>query len=298
MIEQVPAKFQLKTNIEYPKGNYIVFEEWFMNYMIDNQPDTNGYTYLPIMWNSYYIEKHHGNISMSDLQHYLNELDTSKKYFTIVQPDDGVLLDIKHLDILVFGQCGGGILWETQLFPEPKNIGYAIPLNCMPTKKIQRDKDIFASFIGMVKGRHICREKMEKELGSYCFIKDTVGVEHINGSNYNEFIDVMSRSIFSLSPRGYGAASYRICESLQHGSIPVYISDRLWIPWKDEFDFNEIGISIHIDDIKDLKSILFSKTTDDIEKYLENGKRIYKEYFEYEGCAKKIIEKIQSERNN
>ena len=75
-----------------------------------------------------------------------------------------------------------------------------------------------------------------------------------NSISYNTFSDVMSRSIFSLCPRGYGATSFRICEALQHGSIPVYISDKPWIPFNTMIDFNDYGVFI---DIKDIDNILY-----------------------------------------
>ena len=102
----------------------------------------------------------------------------------------------------------------------------------------------------------------------------------------------MERSVFSLCPRGYGATSFRICESLQHGSIPIYVYDKDWTPWYDEFDFNLIGIKVHESEIHEIRNIITSKTKDDIHTLKKNGERIYAEYFDYEGCAKQIVKKL------
>jgi hypothetical protein len=281
-IELVPEEFRPTTNFEYPQYNTLIFEEYFMNYFIENKIETE-YTYLPIMWQSYYTLNNFGWFDMPILQTYLDSLDRNKKYFTIVQYDEGILQDINSLDIFVFGQCGGG-----NRIVSDKNIGYPTPLICLPSLFIDNNKkkDIFCSFIGVIKGRHIIREKIyeiykDKFLMSECI-------------NYDTFIDTMERSIFSLCPRGLGATSYRICESLRHGSIPVYISDRFWIPFKEYFNFEDIGILIHSDNIDKIESILRSKTKEDIKNYLINGEKIYNEFFTYEGCAKTIINKINS----
>jgi hypothetical protein len=102
----------------------------------------------------------------------------------------------------------------------------------------------------------------------------------------------MERSIFTLCPRGYGATSFRICEALQHGSIPIYVYDKPWIPWKDEFDFNKIGILIDESEIEDIPKIIKSKTEKDLVQYIKNAQQIYMDYFSFEGCSRQIINKL------
>ena len=124
-------------------------------------------------------------------------------------------------------------------------------------------------------------------------LRNVTGFEIILSKlSYENFIDKMERSVFSLCPRGYGATSFRICESLQQGSIPVYIYDKDWSPWIDELDFNEIGVKIHESQIDNIPEILNSLTDSEIKNLKLNGEKIYKEYFDYENCAKKIINKI------
>lgn len=271
MIEKVPIEFQIPTNHIYPKYNTTIFEEYFFN----NYKDiTTNYTYLPILFQSYYYTK------QNNLQQYLNNLNTNKKYFTIVQNDDGIKENIDHLDILVFGQCGGSIKTTNN-----KNIGYPIPLNCMPSKYTYKEKDLLFSFIGSITGRHKIRERIKKLYSNDYIISES--------SNYEDFIDTMERSTFSLCPRGYGKSSYRICESLQHNSIPVYISDNFWLPFNDKFNFEDIGILIQENQLEDLSSIIKDKSIKDITNYIDNGKSIYNEYFTYEGCMKNIIEIIK-----
>ena len=98
MIEIVPNEFKVLTNHEYPPYNRTIFEEFFM-YYYDMKIIDSIYTYLPIMWTNLYISRNYSNGDMSDLQRYLNSLDRNKKYFTIIQYDDGILENIEDLII-------------------------------------------------------------------------------------------------------------------------------------------------------------------------------------------------------
>ena len=280
-IKNIPSTFLVLTNHQYPPHNKMIFEEYFFNYFTDTSVDTER-MYLPILWTNFYIARNYGNDDMTDLQTYLDGLDRSKKYFTVIQYDDGILQRIDDLDILIFGSGGGG----RKKVPR-KNLGYPIPLMCQPDPSAyrNRDRDILASFAGTLDKSYTIRQKLKKVYrGSDILIQAHIG--------YKKFVEQMERSVFSLCPRGYGATSFRICEALQHGSIPVYIYDTPWVPWPDEFDFNEIGVLVHENDIKDIESILRSKTEEEIAMYRVNGEKMYEEYFTFEGCAKQIIKKL------
>lgn len=277
MIEQVPNEFKVLTNHEYPPHNKMIFEEYFMNYYMANPVETD-FVYLPILWTNFYISRKYGTVDMSDLQNYLNKLDRNKKYFTIIQYDDGILQNIEGLDLLIFGAGGGGKKTVSE-----RNLGYPIPLLCQSSLVTIRKKDILCSFVGQMKN-HSIRRKLLGIYNSEFVIKDCIG--------YDYFINILEKSIFSLCPRGYGATSFRICESLQHGSIPIYVYDKPWIPFKDEFDFNEIGILISEEEIPNILNIVKNKTKEDIQQYLSNGEKIYKEYFTFEGCTHQIINKL------
>jgi hypothetical protein len=280
-IVDVPSKFIVRTNHEYPPYNNKIFEEYFLDFFVNNNIESE-YIYLPILWTNLYISRNYGNADMNDIQMYLDGLDKTKKYFTVIQYDDGILQNIDNLNIIVFGQGGGG-----QKKVPDKNLGYPIPLNCMANPHINknRERDIFCSFVGVINGRHPIREKIKLFFDNDFMLRERVG--------YDIFKDVLERSVFSLCPRGYGATSFRICESLQHGSIPVYIYDKPWIPWNEEFDFESVGVLIPENKIENIKTILSELSINDIEMLRNNGCLIYKEYFDFEGCAKQIIKKLK-----
>jgi len=273
--------FMVKTNHEYPPNNKIIFEEYFYNWFIQNKPQTNK-IYLPIFWTNYYISKDYAQQDISEVNKFLDTLDKDKEYFTIIQWDDGIVNPFEYKNIYIFGQGGGGA--------KKGYIGdYSIPLICQPNPNIKiENKDIFASFVGAIHRRSNCREELYNSLkhkNEYLF-KESVG--------YDIFSNIMSRSIFSLCPRGYGATSFRICEALQHESIPIYISDKPWIPFNDIINFNDYGVLIDSKDIEKIDKILKNISEEEIYKKLNLGKQIYNDYYSFEGCCSKIINKLNN----
>lgn len=278
-----PQNLFIRTNHTYPPNNHQIYEEYFYDYYHNNNITTDR-EYIPILWTNLYISRNYGNSNMDDVQSYLNSLDRNKKYFTVLQYDDGILQNIDDLDIVVFCSGGGG----QKNVPE-KNIGYPIPLVCQPREHINknRDRDILCSFIGS--NTHPLRNLMTQKLNTLSGF-DIV----LSKISYDQFIDKMERSVFSLCPRGYGTTSFRICESLQQGSIPIYVYDKDWSPWIDEFDFNGIGLKVHESQIDEIPNMINSLTEEDLNRLRENGEKIYNEYFDYKNCTIKIINKLNS----
>ncbi len=59
--------------------------------------------------------------------------------------------------------------------------------------------------------------------------RDAYNSSERNKEHDTEFVDILSRSRFSLCPAGVGSGTRRIWESLKAGAIPVVISDD-WVP--------------------------------------------------------------------
>jgi hypothetical protein len=272
IVQSVPNIFTIPTNHTYPPGNTIIFEEFFKRKFEENKIITNR-KYLPILWTNFYISRNYAQNDIGDLQSFLDSLDRNEKYFTIVQWDDGIKNNLKDLDIKIFASGGVG--------------DYAIPLINLPHNKVERTKDIFASFVGVISGRHKVREKMRDSINNIegYFISESNG--------FDSFKEVMERSIFALCPRGYGKTSFRINEALNLGAIPVYIYDEPWIPFNDLINFEDYGVLIHESDLHNLDKILKSYNNEDLERMREKGKIVYEDYFTYDGCFNKIIDKIK-----
>ena len=273
MIQDTPEQFITPTNHIHPPCNEMIFEEYFYKRFTEEGLYTDR-IYLPILWTNYYISKDYCNQDMSELQEFLDSLYRTEKYFTVVQWDDGIVNDIVGLDILSFASGGVG--------------DYPIPLISQPPPidGIKVQKDILCSFIGCIDGRHRIREKMATAVRGKpsTFLSESL--------TYDTFLETMLRTLFALCPRGYGKTSFRINEALQCMAVPVYIYDDPWTPFPDGFDFEDIGILIHEDQIEDTYEIITSKGASDIHSYMKRGREVYKEFFDYEGCFKQILDRV------
>lgn len=258
---------------EHPPGNKPIFEEFFYHRWIDNGWNLTDFRrfYLPVFWTSHYVNNNYGNdpIAKKHIQDFIEELDKTYKYFTILQYDDGILNDISALDIKVFGSGGG-------------RIDFPIPLICQPhpyTFDVRRD--IFCSFAGSM--THAIR----KQIVQLYRHKYQILLKHLKIQDYCK---LMARSVFSLAPRGYGQSSFRICEALQFGSIPVYISDHWIVP--GNVDFNTYGVLVHNDEVRNMDKILKAFTPEQIRQKQEAGKEIYKQLYTFEGCRQLILDNL------
>jgi hypothetical protein len=106
------------------------------------------------------------------------------------------------------------------------------------------------------------------------------------------FIDITSRSTFTLCPRGYGRNSFRLYEAMQLGSIPVYIYDEDWRSFKEEINWDDFSVSIHYSQLQNIESILDSITENKIKQMSENLVKFYNEFFSLESTSKKILQQI------
>jgi hypothetical protein len=270
-MENVPIEFKPVQNVVYPEGNALPFERYFEKKFNETKPNTFR-TYLPIHWTAYYVNHAYGSdvSAKKYLQSYIDTLDKSKKYFTIIQYDDGILNDVLGLDILVYSMgCKKPGYYPLPLISQP--------INNKPQKISLNEKDILFSFFGA--NTHPIREQLVKELDS-----EFVQLQTINIHKYYQYL---KQSIFALCPRGYGITSFRLFESMAFCCIPVYISDDFWEPFN--IPMSEYCIKIYPDQIKDLPEMLKSV---DIDKYQSNVKYYYENYFVYSQSFRTIIDTL------
>ena len=91
-------KFTPHINVEYLKNNTLIFEEWFAQNYKGCKTDRE---LLPFFPTSYWVNNNYGNNEQAkqEAQDYICSLDKSKKYFSICQYDDGVLIHCDVLDV-------------------------------------------------------------------------------------------------------------------------------------------------------------------------------------------------------
>jgi hypothetical protein len=268
-IQRVPHELQPKQHHRYPEDNFYEFERWFKDSVTAHELAGKGRTYLPIMWTAFWCNNGYGSKDKHKrmTQRFVDSLPRNKKYFTIVQYDDGCMVDFKDLDIKIFGMSGG-------------RIDYPLPLLCCPHKFVFPNikKDIFCSFVGS--DTHPIRKELVKEFAGK---KDCLVT--FKKHSLEEYCKILARSVFALYPRGYGSSSFRIAESLQYSATPVYISDCFVKPYNRN-DF--VCIDPHDGKLSGLYDAL--KKLDN--QHLHNSMNELKELFTYEGCKKKILENI------
>lgn len=273
MRPEVPSIFQERIRAEHPPGNRPVFEEWYFDNRVAST--THDRNYLAVFWTSYYVNNNYGNdiAAKQKLQVFIDSLDKSQKYYTILQYDDSILNDILGLDIKVFGSGGGRIDFPIPLICQPHQYNFYYP------NDIRRD--LFCSFAGSMT-HPIRKQIVQLYRHRYQIIQAHLKI--------HDYCKMMARSVFALAPRGYGQSSFRICEALQYGAIPVYISDHWIVP--GNIDFNEYGVLVHNDEVRNLDKILKAITPEQIRSKQEAGREIYKRIYSFEGCRQLILDNL------
>jgi hypothetical protein len=257
----------------YHEGLYL--EEYFYSFYVSNKNlfDDIGYTLIPIFWTSAYINQ-------INVQPYIDFLPKGKKYFCVSQHDDSVKEKLPENTIIFSAGGNSG--------------GIPIPLVCSSAIKedtiLARKKDIFCSFVGS--RTHSVRERMISQFDNDIdfYIRSNVWSFNIESRAKQQFFDITSRSKFTLCPRGYGAQSFRFYEALQLGSIPIYIhDDNIFRPYSDIIDWDTFSITIHVNDIANLKNILKLIPEPQIDTMVMIGREVYNKFFKMENLPHQIL---------
>jgi len=267
----------------YHKGDY--FEEYFFKRFMSEYPkgEINGIRYIPIFWTNCYTNKVFKGINY-EIQSTLNKLNIDDKYFTISQHDDCVN-EVLPKNTYVFSM--GGNKTGDNIIP--------IPLICSPInggieKKI-KNKKINISFVGSL--THPIRNTLYNHYKTdkdFLFSVKNWSLD-IGEENFKTFKEITLDSYYTLSPRGYGKTSFRLYESMQLNSVPIYVYDNSWLPWKD-LDWSKLCVLIDENNIPNIKNIISDL---DHTKMLNYKNEVYDDYFTYDGVYKNIIKTIKND---
>jgi hypothetical protein len=108
-----------------------------------------------------------------------------------------------------------------------------------------------------------------------------------------EYFKMLQRSIFTLCPAGYGRYSYRVTEALEHGSIPVILSDGYKMPLPAHLPWENVSLHLKESEMGNLSEILESVSKNQILEFQNNIKQQKKLFL-----GENIISSIISELNN
>ena len=284
-ILNLPDFFRIPSPDTYPpfkNGRYM--EEYFYEYILKNINQFNSidYIYIPVFWTNLQVSSDF-NSKKEYYNDFLNELYKqydNKQFFTIVQHDDCVLLNIPK-NTIVFGACSGHI--SLPLIYED--------INNTLEHIVDISKNLICSFIGSE--THSLRT-MLKTLSIpnyYIYIKGWTPNVPIN--DIEHFINIAKRSMYTLAPRGYGRNSFRYFECFLLNTIPIYIYDDInWLPYQDILDYSKFSIIIHEKDISNMETILNSITREKYEKMLFELQN-HKHFFTLDYMCSYIIKKLE-----
>jgi hypothetical protein len=256
--------------VNYPPWADELLEPYFYKWINSEARDMSGWIYIDVFWTNLYVnaDQFGKPYDSSALQKWLDHLPDGK-YFTIVQHDDGIRekLPSRTVVFALGGSKGKGSLIE------PLPLIYLDNLNRLENYE-KKFKDIFCSFIGSM--THV-----------------TGWTNQVSGNNQQVFLDLTSRSIFSLCPRGYGETSFRFYEVFKLGAIPVYIwEDHEWLPFKNKIDYSKLCISIPSSDLPTLYEKLKQITPQQIQEMRDYYQTV-KHFFTLEGSSQEICERLK-----
>ena len=287
--------FYCKNKDTYPPfKNGLYLEEYFLRKILNEKLELKR-KYIPILWTNFQIEdwfKSRKNEMQNELNKWLNENPSENGYFTIVQYDDGPLLNIPQ-NTIVYGACSGNIPIPL-IYEDVNNVLINIP------KKGFIEKKILCSFIGNITGNHIqpnVREVIKNVFENnpkFVFYNSGGWTPSVNVNLQKIFVNTTIDSKFALAPRGYGRGSFRFFECFQLGTIPIYIwNDIEWLPFKNVIDYSRLCISIHISQVNNLEKKLESITEEEYNNMFNYYNEI-KHLFELEGMSNQIIKEINN----
>lgn len=266
----------------YHQGDYL--EDYFYDFYVKNKSDFDkkGRTLIPVSWTTLYVDGTKHNI-----QKYINALDQNGSYFAVSQHDDGIR-EVLPKNTIHFsaGGLGGGV---------------PIPLVCSPIpEELKRlnyneswGRDVFCSFIGSM--THPIRVQIyQKYLNNRNFVFNEFKAwsQTVSDSDLGRFLQATQRSKYTLASRGYGVSSFRLYEIFQLNSVPVYVSDKHWLPFENKIDWDKICVLVKDNQIDDLEKILLSIDDKKYKEMLDEGKKVWNTHFTLEGMSRNILQAL------
>ena len=268
-----------ESGIVYPPFSKMKFEKYFYEKMKELQ----SVNYVPVFWTELQTKlKMEEKAQTQELQRLMNNLDKNKMYFTVVEHDDGITIINVPNNVLVFGMAGTGHIPLPLLYENPEMFE-DLKLNT---------KTVFCSFVGSL--THPCREKMVAVMNKpdVVLITDEWSL-NVTEEKQRLFLELTCQSRFTLAPRGYGKTSFRMYEALRFNSIPVYIYDEPWLPYKEHLDWSKLVVLVHINDIDTLYDRLKRITNEQIIEMIDYYHSV-EHYFTYDGMCEYIIDTVNA----
>jgi len=234
--------------------NIFKYERFPVEHECYKQLSGSDVNYIAVPWtqilNSHWLDFPGKQSKDVYFKHLSKQKIPQQNNFTVCQHDSYMLLRdfYKHLNITKVFACAAydyDKIEGVEIIPMP----YINTFEFSVSKK-----QILVSFVGSI--THNCREIIKQRIHNDNIIfRDTY---HITSDFFSsnskslqeqEYRDVLSKSRFSLCPRGSNPNSVRFWESLAAGAIPILISDNYKLP---DWDWDNTIVRLNEPDLNSL----------------------------------------------
>ena len=249
---------------------------WLENHFFDNwiqQMPVLDRIYVPIAWTDCLVNSPH---LREDVQAFVNDLDPSFAYFAVAQLDRGfnhpsfTLHIPEHLDFWLFSSGGSSPPLRTT----------PIPLLKQELLPVGLPKSIGVSFQGSM--THSLRQALYYRFREQFDFLD-------NSENWKA---ISEGSNFSFCPRGYGSTSFRLFETLQLGTLPIYVwEDENWLPYTNQIDWTKFAIIIGSNELDDLPTRIKNANVPQMQQRLSEVQHMFK----YNYTIQYVLRELEAE---
>lgn len=292
-VQNVPSVFRPHIKIPSPADNKIPYEEWFYKHF-SFADHIEGMVYLPIFWNSYYVNNDIENNpeALQPLQEFIDSLDPAKKYYTICMYHKGVLNQFTGLEVTVIGTN----YHASDVY---------VPTVCQPHAAIEGanlyKKDLHLSYIAGADAEiHPVRreifEVLEPAKNSWWLY---LGKESLSLEDYCK---ILARSKYVICPDGFKDTNFRIAEALQFGAVPVVFTNKLSMADQSMDMSKKIIIankSNLFENINKFEQDFAFSDIDETQNFelipytVQHSLELYGRYYTFEGCKKTMLETLR-----
>jgi hypothetical protein len=190
-------------------------------------PVDADFLYLPVYWTRFYMTHGVERESIDRVRRLIESFVHLKiPVFTVCQWDDGTSLpQAKLIEYLASRNGTFGLDAPLLASSMPKPF-WPYPLG----------RRYLANFVGRVETHPIRNELQSAVEGNPKVLFDR------GPRTPREFSRILSQSLITLCPRGYGGSSFRFWEAIHHGSLPWLIGDIDTRPFKGVIDWDQCSL--------------------------------------------------------